>query len=248
MNVRTSLYRFYVRLQKTIAPTLRYSQDLYDDVLKSHLNPNVRWLDLGCGHRLSENDKSEKYFVENSGLIVGLDYDLHSLKNHQSLDLKVRGDITKLPFGDSSFNLVTANMVVEHLDNPEMQFKEVNRILRPGGIFIFHSPNARGYSTMIARSVPEKFKAKLIYFLQERKEEDIFETHYKANTLEKIQLLAQRSGFEVLKLKMLVSDAVFQVLPPLVALELVWIRILMTRPFRTLRTNIIAVLKKETAN
>jgi hypothetical protein len=41
-----------------------------------------------------------------------------------------------------------------------------------------------------------------------------------------------------------VSSAQLVVFPPLVIFELMWIRALMTRPFKGLRTNIIGVLRK----
>jgi hypothetical protein len=43
---------------------------------------------------------------------------------------------------------------------------------------------------------------------------------------------------------MIVSDAITAVILPLAAIELLWIRLLMTAPMRPLRTNIIAILQK----
>jgi hypothetical protein len=61
---------------------------------------------------------------------------------------------------------------------------------------------------------PEALKGKLIYFLEGRKE-DVFETHYKANTVKRIHALARANGFEVLKIHMVTTDALFEmVLPP----------------------------------
>ncbi|MBC7909700.1 MAG: class I SAM-dependent methyltransferase, partial [Pyrinomonadaceae bacterium] len=183
--------------------------------------------------------------VEKCRMVVGVDYSLGSLKNHENISLRIRGDITSLPLRDNSFGLVTANMVVEHLDDPATQFQEINRILKPGGIFIFHTPNNLGHATIMARMVPGALKDKLAYVLDGRQEEDVFETHYKANTQKEIDDVARRTGFEVLKTKMLVSDAIFAVIPPLAVLELIWIRALMTEPLKRFRTTIISILKKQ---
>ena len=246
MDSRKIIYKIYWKIQDIIVPTLKYSQYLYEEVLKSYINPNITWLDLGCGHQIlpSWRLNAEKYLVRNCKTIVGVDYDFHSLKKHKSISLKVRGDISKLPFKNNAFDLITANMVVEHLDNPENQFQEVNRVLKPGGIFLFHTPNILVYTTIMAKLIPKILKPKLIWLLQGRKEEDIFNTYYRANSKNKIIKLAQMAGFEVTKIKLIVSCAQFAIIPPLAIFELIWIKILMSRYFKSFRTNIIAILKK----
>lgn len=46
------------------------------------------------------------------------------------------GDFTSTPFAPESFAAVTAISVIEHGYDPQKLFAEVNRILRPGGLFI----------------------------------------------------------------------------------------------------------------
>lgn len=249
MKIRRISYNIYSSARKIIVPRLSHSQSLYEDVLKSYVDCNTRWLDLGCGHQVlpSWRLESEKSLVNGCETVVGLDFDHGSLKDHKTVNQRVRGSIADLPFTESYFDLVTANMVVEHLDNPEVQFQEVYRVLKPGGLFLFHTPNALGYLTICARLVPSRFKERFVYFLDGRTENDVFETHYKANTRRQISELAGAAGFELAKIKMLVSDAGFMVVPPLAIPELFWIRILMTESFKPLRTTIIAILKKPCA-
>ena len=246
MDVRPRLFNIYWTIRRFIAPHLQYSQYFYETVLKRHVNPAVDWIELGCGHSIlpSWRRMEELQLIKNCRAIFGIDYDLQSLKAHSTISKKLRGDITKLPFRGKSFDLVTANMVVEHLDDPDSQFREINRILRPKGIFLFHTPNAYGYGVLLSRLVPESLKGKLIQIVEGREEHDIFETHYAANTEKGIRTLAQNSGFEVIEMHFLVTDAIFAIFPPLAALELLWIRLLMTGPFRNLRTNIIVALRK----
>jgi ubiquinone/menaquinone biosynthesis C-methylase UbiE len=246
VSLKKSLLQIYWSSRRIIAPKLRFSQELYESLLQNYIKPDTAWLDLGCGRGVlpSWRLEQEKRLVGGCKMIVGLDYDLPSLENHRSISLKVRGSIGELPFRENSFDLVTANMVVEHLTAPEDQFLEVNRILKRGGLFIFHTPNALGYLTIMNKMTPEKFKAGLIYFLEGRKESDIFETHYKANTKKKIDKLMRATGFEVVKIKMLATDAVFALIPPLAIPELIGIRLLMTERLKPFRTNIIAISKK----
>lgn len=244
--MRRKLFEIYWKIRSVITPTLRHSQSIYEDVLKSHVKQEMKWLDLGCGHQLLPfwREEEEERLVASCGMVVGMDYDLPSLIKHRTISLRVRGDINTLPFKDSYFDLVTANMVVEHLAAPANQFREINRILKPGGTFLFHTPNAVGYPSIMTKLTPENLKHKLIYLLDGRKEEDVFETHYKANTRNQITSLAGMTGFEVRKIKMTVSDAVFALVPPVAIPELVYIRMLMMRRFETWRPDIIATLRK----
>ncbi len=212
-----------------------------------YVHSDVKWLDLGCGHQLLPSWRSaeEKNVIKKCKLIVGIDYDLSSLKNHKNILHKIKGDITKLPFRNNSFDLLTSNMVIEHVGDPDVLFHEVWRILKPGGVFIFHTPNASGYTTMMGRCIPSVLRNKLIYLFQGRKEEDVFATYYRANTRRKIISLAEAKGWEILKIKMMVSSPQLVIVPPLVLIELMWIRILMTKAFKQLRTNIIVTLKKK---
>ena len=246
MSMRRKLFEIYWKIRSVITPTLRHSQSIYEDVLKSHVRREMKWLDLGCGHQLLPfwRGEEEERLVASCGMIVGMDYDLPSLKKHRTISLRVRGDINSLPFKDSYFDLVTANMVVEHLAAPANQFQEINRILKPGGSFLFHTPNAVGYPSIMTKLTPEALKHKLIYLLDGRKEEDVFETHYKANTRNQITSLAGKTGFEVRKIRMTVSDAVFALVPPFAIPELAYIRMLMMPRFETWRPDIIATLKK----
>src|SRR4029077_21252887 len=102
----------------------------------------------------------------------------------------------------------------------------------PGGVFLFHTPNAAGYATLMTKLVPEVLKHKLIYILDGRREDDVFETHYCANEQAQICELAKATGFKVGRIQMIVSDAVFALLPPLAIPELIYLRLLMTERFK----------------
>jgi SAM-dependent methyltransferase len=246
MNLRQSMLKVYWGMRGVIAPGLRYSQELYEEVLKRHVGAETDWLDLGCGHQLlpSWRAEEERRLAARCRSLVGLDYDFEALKAHPNIRRRVRGDMSRLPFASESFDLVTANMVVEHLSEPDVQFREVSRVLRPGGLFLFHTPSAHGYPTVLARYVPRAPKLALVRLLEGRKAEDVYPAYYRANTRRRIEELSRATGMELAELKMLVTDAMFNSVPPLAAFELAWIRLLMTEPLKPLRTNVIAVMRK----
>lgn len=249
MNLRAAGLRVYWALRKLIAPSLQYSQVEYERFLERYVGTGLDWVDLGCGHSILPSWRAieERKIVNRCRSVVGVDYDLPSLKAHGTIANRLRVDISKLPLADGTFDFATANMVVEHLDDPEAQFREIHRILRAGGTFLLHTPNALGYGVLLARLLPESLKAMLIRLLEQRDEVDVFKTYYRANSEKRIRTLAARTGFDVVDLDLLSTDAVFSVIPPLALIELIWIRILMSRPLRSLRTNIIVVLRKSVA-
>lgn len=236
----------YWQMEKLIAPRLEFSQVVYEKILKQTVGKNSLWLDIGCGHNLLPHwrQAEERQIANVPHLIVGLDSDFASLLQHKNITCRVKGDIKNLPFKDRSFSLITANMVFEHLKQPEQQLREIFRVLKPGGLLIFHTPNLLGYATVFARLTPKFFKKKIIYLLQKRKEEDVFPTYYRINLPKRITTLAQESGFRVKEILLIPSSALLIVIPPLALLELLWIRLTMCDCFKNFRTNIIAQMEK----
>lgn len=241
------LHKIYGFAKKKIVPNLRYSQSVYEDVLNSAVASGVNWLDVGCGHHMLPQWRleEEKKLFAKARSVVGIDYDFLSLTKHKTVSQKVQGTADSLPFKDNYFDVATANMVVEHLDNPRIQFAEISRVLKPNGIFIFHTVNETGYFAVMRKITPKVLVKKLAGLLDGRTSDDVFEVHYKANRAERIELLAQETGFEIETIKLISSDAVFARIPPLAVVELFWIRLLMRRSLRKLRTNIIVILRKK---
>jgi ubiquinone/menaquinone biosynthesis C-methylase UbiE len=246
MSVRDFSLRFYWKAQSVMVPGLQYAQSLYERVLWQVTAGKEAWLELGCGHQVLPPWRSEQEIdlVKQTRAIVGLDADFQSLKSHRTIARKVCGSVTTLPFTTESFDLVSSNMVFEHLDDPERQLKEIARVLRPNGLLVFHTPNVRGYPTVLARLVPEFVKKKLVWALERRKEEDVYPTFYRINSPEQIHDMAARAGLSVVSLKMIVSGAALTVFPPAALFELALIKLLMGRWLKNFRPNIIAILQK----
>lgn len=244
-GMRLRLFKLYWRLEKWLAPGLDYSQHDYERLLGEVVRPGNHWLDLGCGHQLLPEWRrpAESELVGTAARLVGLDPEVEALRKHGSITARVCGSASDLPFGEGSFDLITANMVVEHLAQPLDQFREIRRVLRPGGCFVFHTPNLHGHPTVLARMVPEWLKSPLVRLLEGRVEEDRFPTHYRANSATELAAIAGQAGFEVTRLDYIASTATFAMLLPIAALELLWIRLTMRR-YPTLRSNLLVVLRR----
>jgi SAM-dependent methyltransferase len=174
-----------------------------------------------------------------------VDLDLDSLrKNRIFLGRVAMADLTQIPFKDGSFDLVTANMVVEHLSDPRRVLEEVRRVLRPGGRFLYHTPNRKAPAIRLANRTPETLKKKLVWLLERRQESDIFTTYYRMNTADDVRAIAHQTGLKVEGLLELSSSAITYRLGPLAIPELVFLRLLESERLRHLRTNLIVTLKK----
>jgi len=241
-----ALYAIYWKTRSVLAPSLEYAQFFYEEALFDHVTEDISWLDLGCGHHLLSpwRQSHEDVLVSQCRHVIGLDLCVEALRSHRSIRQRVVGDISHLPFNAQSFDLVTANMVVEHLSDPVPQFSEIRRVLKPGGRFVFHTPNAFGYFGIARRFMHwRRLNGWLVRLLDGRPKEDVFPIQYKANTTARIDKIARMAGFKVQRIRMRVSSPVFAIVPPLMVVELLWLRLLMLKPFRRWRTNIIAELK-----
>jgi ubiquinone/menaquinone biosynthesis C-methylase UbiE len=245
MSVRVRLYRFYWWLEQRIVPGHTSSQYVYWRELKQNLPEAAVWLDLGCGRQLFAEwmATEQQEMIRHSKQLVGIDLNRASLLRHEGLRDRVEGGLERLPFRDGAFDLVTANMVVEHLrDAPEI-LQEIRRVLKPGGLFIFHTPNHLNFTMFGASLIPQALKNRLVWFFERRKEEDVFPTFYRMNTPKAIQRVGAAVGFSVERLTLTDTSAMTVILGPIVILELLWIRLCRLEGLRNLRSNIIAVLR-----
>lgn len=183
--------------------------------------------------------------MKGASFAVGVDADFDAIRRHRSFVHLCAGDIRALPFAGSTFDLVTANMVVEHLDDPVAQFSDVARVLRPSGVFLFHTPNARSYVTALARRFPDAFKRVAARILENREAVDVYPTFYRANRATDIERIARRAGLIVEQVEHVNSTPAFSMFPPLLIPELLLVRQLQRR--RSLfkyRAALVGILSK----
>lgn len=96
---------------------------------------NLNIADIGCGAG-GVVDLLGSY-----GMVTGVDKDRHIVKfNKKNGRRVVCGDLGKLNFPDSSFDLVTLLEVLEHVDDDLNGLREVFRVLKKRGIFFISVP------------------------------------------------------------------------------------------------------------
>jgi ubiquinone/menaquinone biosynthesis C-methylase UbiE len=157
-----------------------------------------RWLDLGCGH--GPDDPALLSIRRRMGerVHVGVDIEMGSLRDSGETN-RVCANVQSLPFPSGSFDLVTSDMVFEHLNDPIAALREAYRVLDDRGVLIIHTASSRHYMLMAGRLLssvlPREIYRDLVASYTERKKEDIFPTRYRMNTEKRLSTAASEAGF-----------------------------------------------------
>ena len=97
----------------------------------------LRILDIGCGTGAMLDD------LKPFGDVVGADFSPEALQfcvTRGAPAELARADVRRLPFADSSFDVVTAMDIIEHIDDDKAAASEIFRVLKPGGRLLVTVP------------------------------------------------------------------------------------------------------------
>jgi SAM-dependent methyltransferase len=189
----------YRERYRAMRPEWRSSGDQLEALVRSKVTADSRVLDLGCGR-----GGVLELLWRDVKLAAGLDPDRPSLTEHRAPGMPViRGVGESLPFTSESFDLVVCLWVLEHLKDPLRTLGEVKRVLRPGGHFIFVTPNMRNPVMLLNRmgkTLPA-LQRRLVPRLYGRVEADTFPVQYRANTVAAIRAHVESAGLHVAELR-----------------------------------------------
>lgn len=241
--------RCYWRLRKWMTPGLRNAQYDYFASLDHVLDAGDRWLDLGCGRRLApawmnNGTQIERQFIERASEVVGVDPDTDALRDNTLSIRKIKATAQRVPEPDASFDLITANMVFEHLSDPLAVLRESFRLLRPGGRVLIHTPNVLYPLTLAAACVPVPLRVRITSWLERRPTKDIYPTCYRMNRTAAVRKLADQAGLSVVEIKRIADSPETLGLGPLVGLELCLIAVTRIRAGASLASNLVITLEK----
>jgi 2-polyprenyl-6-hydroxyphenyl methylase/3-demethylubiquinone-9 3-methyltransferase len=118
---------------------------------------NLQLLDIGCGGGFLTEE-----YTRLGCQVIGVDVSprsiaaarSHAQKENLSIDYQI-GSATELEFGADDFDIVSCCDVLEHIPDWEAVIKEIARVLKPDGLFLFDTINRT-----------EKSRATMIFGLQ----------------------------------------------------------------------------------
>ena len=178
---------------------------------RENILPHSRILEIGAG---PTNECSRT--LSGIGHVTGVDID-PNVKNNQFLPQAVVYDGRKMPFDDASFDACVSNFVLEHVEYPFEHFREVGRVLRPGGVYCLRTPNLYHYVSMFARLLPHSVHLLVANRLRGMAEDahDPYPTWFRSNTRGKLRKLCSMAGLGEPAITMLEPEPAYGRIHPL---------------------------------
>ena len=140
---------------------ITYARDRFErtvgvEVMRDESWPYGRVLELGCGTGFFLLNLAQAGLLD-EGHVTDISPGMVAVaqRNAAGLGFSVEGrvaDAESLPYGDDEFDLVVGHAVLHHIPDVELAIREVLRVLRPGGRFVFcGEPTQRG--DIVARTL-----------------------------------------------------------------------------------------------
>jgi len=169
-----------------------YSDHILREMMERAVTPESRVMDAGAG-------AGEKFPYDFRGRvkeIVGVDLDPRVETNEQ-LDRGILCGLYDIPIEDDYFDVICCRYVMEHIDQPARFANEMARLLKPGGVFIFLTPQKWHYVCIIARFTPDWFHKFFNEKVRGRASSDTFPTTYLMNTMRDINRVMNAAGMRL---------------------------------------------------
>lgn len=158
------------------------------EYLLQQIGRGKRVLDVGClGGQLS------RYMLEHGNEVWGVEINSAAAEVATRRGIRVKvADVEKgLPFESESFDVIHAGEVIEHLYDTKAFFAECRRVLKPGGIFLFTTPNLNSLENRVRVAAGGYLSMAGAY------PEDHFGSHVRVFNVEKVRELCAQAGLEL---------------------------------------------------
>lgn len=140
-NLKSAVQEQFGRVAANYLTSAVHAQgeDLPIMVEAAGLRGDERVLDAGCGA-----GHTAASFAPHAAEVEALDFTATMLRQVEVLaesrglaNISTRlGDVEKIPYTDSSFDLVVSRYSAHHWARPGTALREIRRVLRPGGMFV----------------------------------------------------------------------------------------------------------------
>jgi SAM-dependent methyltransferase len=203
---------------------------------------SLRIVEFGAGP-----SNATSRFLSSLGSVTGVDIDEEVLSN-DALAQAIVYDGSATGLNTASYDLCVSNYLLEHLADPAAHFREVARLLRPGGQYVFRTPNMFHYVAVAAAVLPHRIHEVLANRLRSLDGAHApYPTFYRANSRGRLTRLAADAGLRVLELRMVEREPVYGRTSPLLFYPMLLYERLVNRTpaLGGIRSNIFGVAAAE---
>ena len=99
-------------------------------------------LDIGCGAGFFLNSAKERGW-NCHGLEILPEYIKYAKENFALENIRCESLDEPLTYDENTFDVVTLWDLIEHLRNPIKSLKQINRVMKPGGLLVMWTPNVK---------------------------------------------------------------------------------------------------------
>ncbi|NMH29489.1 class I SAM-dependent methyltransferase [Flavobacterium silvaticum] len=140
---------------------------IYADTAVDHLHRYAMALMLSEGKTVVDIASGEGYgsaiLATKAATVIGVDIDAQAVaqasKKYRRNNLEYRtGSAAAMPIDDQSVDVLVSFETIEHHDQHEEMFREIRRVLKPGGLLIMSSPDKKYYTDIPKRNNPFHIK------------------------------------------------------------------------------------------
>lgn len=159
----------------------------------------LRTLDIGCGEGMGQEARfhlAVKRYVDE---VWGVEPDTTTRPADGLFEHFQQAMMEDAELPADHFDLAYSCMVMEHVADPDAFMQAVYRVLKPGGVYYFMTPNGRHYFSRLAKlSHVLRIEEVLLPLLLGRKQVESYHypVQYRINTTRQIDRCAARIGFE----------------------------------------------------
>ena len=140
----------------------RYIDQVFSENQRQWENQSI--LDIGCGGGFIC-----EAFARRGAIVSGIDPSEGTIKTaiehsaNSQLDINYQSASGEnLPFDDHSFDYVSCFDVLEHVNDLEKVIAEVDRVLKPGGVFLYDTVNRTWFSWLLMIKIMQDWPTRVL--------------------------------------------------------------------------------------
>lgn len=164
---------------------------------------NDELLEFGCGTEFPCCVLLQRHFKRCSATDI---IDVPRALWPANVEFRRCGDAA-IPFEDARFDVIAIRSVIEHLPEPRITFRELSRVLKPGGTIFLNVPNKWDYVSVAAR-LAGRWKSRVLQRALKVGWDD-FPVFYRCNTSRDLRRALVGSGLSVEVFRPLPSEPAY---------------------------------------